>query len=173
MAAEVIASRLRTTTKTREYPKEVSPSISTDKAIKKEDSTRITISSKGGLGPLLSRVYELGSGLTGPERRRYLITPKNPNSVLAFPWEVSWNIGSPTVAPAGHTDSIAKQIVEDNPDSPYYGKAYLSSVMHPGVKPRPFINRSVESAETAFMEVIGDEVEKELKKILGSKREKW
>lgn len=160
-AASIIASKLRQITHSPRYPKEISPSITVDRATTSGEITKITISSYAndteGIAPLLSKVYELGSGLTGPKRRRYPILPKKPGGLLVFPWETSLNIGSP-----GFPASIANQMVADRgqeardrfPED--QEKAFLPGVMHPGVKPRPFIDKAIIETLDDVLEIIGD-----------------
>ena len=68
-----------------------------------------------------SRAFEEGSGLHGPEGKKYVIEPKDAGA-LAFDWDKT---------PRGP----GKKFIGQLPD----GKLMFRFVEHPGIEPRPYI----------------------------------
>ena len=142
------------------YPSQIPNGMKVDQAEVGEEYGRITISIKNRSDKGDERdadiavAYELGSGLTGPRGQRYLIESKK-GKILRFPWEASRNIG---------TREGVKPIVSENPNEP--GIAYLRSVAHPGIRPKPYLQKGLDASIDAIDAIITSEFEVNLLEIL-------
>jgi hypothetical protein len=150
LAASILAANARKITSRGGkggYPSEIPSAITVDKATATDRGASITISTHD-IGDdenvAITLAFELGSGLTGERRQRYLIAPKEGNKVLHFPWAEAKNIGERE----GVSD-----IVDDA------GNAFLPSVMHPGIRPNPFLQRALDESSVAMNEIIAEDIE--------------
>lgn len=139
------------------YPPQIPAGMKVDPATVSEDYGRITVSTSNKSDKSEERnaditiAYELGSGLTGPKRQRYLIEPTEGKKVLRFPWQVSENIS---------TREGVKPIVDNA------GIANLPYVMHPGIRPKPFLQKGLEASKDELDAIILGEFEDYLVEIL-------
>jgi len=131
------------------YPKKVREGISLEAAQGKENWGSIAITSRPNIdGYNYAIMFELGTGLTGPRGQKYKIAPKNA-SVLKFPWTASQNISSSR--PPG---SASGDVALDKD-----GNVYLPYVMHPGMRPNPFLQQAVDAKADEVLEVLGQSFE--------------
>ena len=80
--------------------------------------------------------FEYGSGLRGPEKDNYIIEPREGNLALVIP-RSRW-----------------PKYVEDPDDELggiYRDPIVLTSVWHPGVKPRPYLQPAIDSERKIFI----------------------
>ena len=103
----------------------------------------------------------MGSGLTGPKRQRYPIRPKNPGGVLHFPWPQASNIKSRKGIPTTELENVNFETGEFTG-----GEAYLPMVMHPGIRPRPFLQKGLDASLPEIDALIIQEFEVNLLDIL-------
>lgn len=140
------------------YPSVIPNAIEADPATVSETEGRVTVSTsnKGDdRNADITIAFELGSGLTGPKRQRYPIRPKNPGGVLHFPWSEAQNIRSRKFTPS--------PILGTDPQE---AEAYLPMVMHPGIRPRPFLQKGLEASKDELDAIILGEFEGYLLEIL-------
>ena len=133
------------------YPEEIAQGMRIDQAEVQDNQGSITIS-EYNIGDkenkAITLAFELGSGLTGPRGQRYPITPVNA-SMLAFFWPEASNI----VGRKGVPTTPLKKIR----DGEYTGgKAFFPKVMHPGIRPRPFLQRALDNVLPLMSEILGD-----------------
>ena len=162
-AAEIIAIAMRTITSrggVGGYPKEVPESITVGTAQQSGDNVSIEIATenKGANNASIALAFELGSGLTGENRQRYRIEPKN-KQALAFLWPEAEKI-NPGDSPAAPVIGISKKT----------GKAVLPYVMHPGIRPVPFVDDSIDASITEVTNLIADSMVLEIDNALGPKK---
>ena len=137
------------------YPKDIPDSVSAEPVHENEGIASVEIVSDSRLsllGPTLTRVYELGSGIWGKKGEKYPIVPKDPGGKLAFDWPEAANIGAregvrEIVTPVTMTQSGFEG-----------GRAILPGVMHPGVQAKPFIKNSWDNVKDEVLSMIADNV---------------
>jgi len=80
----------------------------------------------------MAAAFEYGSGIWGKTGQRYKISPKNAKA-LAFEYEIGKNIPNDVPDLAATPMTYSRKT----------GKVVLPYVMHPGVKPNPYVEPSV------------------------------
>jgi hypothetical protein len=149
LAASILANEIRKITSVGGvggYPKEIIPpsiTVGTATVTDTGASIGITTENKGDDNARVTLAFELGSGLFGKEGQKYKIKPKNAN-LLAFMWKDAASIG---------VREGVKEVVDKT------GKAILPWVMHPGIKPNPFLQRSIDASSDRMLEIIGQNFE--------------
>jgi len=156
LAAGILANEIRKITSVGGvggYPKEIPASITVGVATVTDVGASIGISTddKGKDNARITLAFELGSGLFGKEGQKYKIEPKSGGKVLHFPWSIAQNIG-----PREGVRSVVHPIPGTEPQE---AEAFLPSVMHPGIKPRPFLQRSIDASSDRMLEIIGQNFE--------------
>ena len=146
LAANILASEMRRVTTIEKYPSQIPASITVGTAVVTDTEGRIGISSEPndekGEAPVITRAYELGSGLFGKKRQRYKITPREGKNLLAFP--------------------VSEWTAYMEPPAKPKLSFIFPEVMHPGIRPKPFIIDSVVRVSDKMMDVIGQNFELEI-----------
>ena len=158
LSANLLANKAREITSQRGpggYPPEIPSAIEVGQAIVTETGGSITVFTKNRneeRNADITIAFELGSGLTGPKGQRYLIKPKREGGVLAFLWPEAKNISpSFTDFPEGKSFTAGvRDVVNEE------GKAFLPYVMHPGIRPNPFLWRAFVAVKDQIAEIIAD-----------------
>ena len=143
------------------WSKTISHGIKVDKFTSIKDEMNIAVFVNLDEVPQAA-AFEFGSGLSGKAGKRYLIEPKEPGGILVFPWATSLNIGEP-----GFSASIAPQIVPGDDAKSDYGIAHLPKVMHPGVRPKPYLKPALDENKEQFVVDLADLSVKHLAEMLG------
>ncbi|MHA2405076.1 MAG: hypothetical protein ACXADH_18940 [Candidatus Kariarchaeaceae archaeon] len=143
LAANIIAEEIRKITRVGGkggYPKPISKSITVGTAEVTDDMGRIGVFTepKGEDNVELTLAFELGSGLFGAGKQKYEIRPIR-GEALAFMFPESTNIGP---------REGVKSVTDES------GKAILAKVMHPGIKPNPFLQRAMNQSVDRVLEVL-------------------
>ena len=122
------------------YPSQIPASIAVGTAVVTDTGASIGISTepRGEDNVEITLAFEKGSGLFGDSRQKYKIEPKEAN-LLAFMFPESLNIG---------VREGVKPVTDKS------GKAILRWVMHPGIKPRPFLQRAINNVSARMLEVM-------------------
>ena len=157
LAANILANEIRKITSVGGpggYPKEIIPPSITVGTVTVTDtgaSIGISTEDQGKDNKRVTLAFELGSGLFGKEGQKYRIEPKKAGGVLHFPWSIAQNIG-----PREGVKSIVHPIPGTNPQE---AEAFLPYVMHPGIKPNPFLQRSINNVSDRMMDVLDQNFE--------------
>ena len=148
LAADILATEIRKITSRGGpggYPAAIPESITVGTAVVTDTGAAIGISTvdKGNENVELTLAFELGSGLTGPKGQRYPIEPVKGN-ILSFMWPQARNIGG---------REGVRDVVDES------GRAFLTKVMHPGIKPNPFLDIAFQAVEPKMFDIIGQNFE--------------
>ena len=160
LSANLLANKAREITSQRGpggYPPEIPSAIEVDQAIVTETGGSITVFTKNRneeRNADITIAFELGSGLTGPKGQRYLIAPKKEGGLLAFEWPEAQNI-APGRPPGTRAREVAHPTGELRDGYPV-AKAILPYVMHPGIRPNPFLWRAFVAVKDQIAEIIAD-----------------
>lgn len=143
------------------YPPQIPAGMRVDPATVTDDYGRITVSTSNKGNESKERnaditiAFELGSGIWSQygARKKYPITPTNAE-YLAFNWPASLEAATFT--------RPGKQDVVPSPN----GDVVLPRVMHPGIRPRPFLQKGLAASEGELDAIILGEFEGYLVEIL-------
>ena len=132
-AAFILTGQIRKNLKRGNYPDEIEEGIIVGhpKGYGNPGSVQIIFTAPQ------SRAFEEGSGLHGPEGKKYVIEPKDAGA-LAFEWDK---------IPKGPGPKYIGQVSD--------GKLLFRFVEHPGIKPRPYILPAWIKTKDELARVIG------------------
>lgn len=132
-AAFILTNQIRNNLRRGVYPDEIDKGIIVGSPKGKGDSGSVEI----GFTAPMSRAFEEGSGIHGPEGKEYIIEPKDAD-VLAFDWNKT---------PTGPGKKYIGQVAD--------GKMLFRFVEHPGIEARPYIIPALMKTKDEITKVIG------------------
>jgi len=138
-AADIFVSRIRGNLSSGNYPDEIEKGIETGSAKTRDVGASIDIAFKAPM----SRAFEEGSGVHGPEGKKYKIEPKKPPYALAFEWNKM---------PRGPGPKFIGAV--GGGDNPLLLFKYVD---HPGIEARPYIRPAFEDKKEQMKQAIGRE----------------
>ena len=137
--ADLIAKDARALAKTGRMKRSIK--VSTVKS-ESETSRSIDVSISEADAPE-ALAYEFGSGIWGHEGKKYPIRPVN-SEFLAFNW--------PAASEAAAFSREGKELVIPGPG----GKVVLPGVMHPGVRPEPYMTPALDKNKAKIVSELAD-----------------
>ena len=132
-AAFILTGQIRKNLRRGKYPDEIEEGIVVGHPKGRGNSGSVQIAFTAPQ----SRAFEEGSGLHGPEGKKYVIEPKDAGA-LAFDWDKT---------PVGPGPKYIGQVAD--------GKMLFRFVEHPGIEPRPYIFPALMETKDELRQVIG------------------